>query len=215
MKTSNSTFTPSVMWSFLPLSYSGYLVPPSENIRLSGRRMFVLFFWRSLKQSPVWGPRWKASWCHTPLRRFGRNLICCEIYMKQFTWTGFPFCAQCNPLFKLVDSRRPVLVRPTLTCCACPVIMVKDIECSDRCGWVICNYELSEFSNLLAKLLVLAASSWADNLGHLGIFKADVILCFFMMTAEGIKRVCVCLVCVYHGKDIGELAKVSHKVTKN
>ena len=77
--------------------------------------------------------------------------------------------------------------------------------------FAITNYQ---FSNLLAKFLVLATCFSADNLGHLDIFKADVILCFFMMTTEGMKRVCVCLVYIYPGKEIGELGKVLCKVTK-
>lgn len=44
---------------------------------------------KKFEAQPSLGPRWKASWCHTPLRRFWRNLICCEIQMKPFTWTGF------------------------------------------------------------------------------------------------------------------------------
>lgn len=36
------------------------------------------------------------------------------------------------------------------------------------------------------------------------IFKPDVILCFFMMTTDDLKR--VCLVYIYPGKEIGELA---------
>lgn len=92
--------------------------------------------------------------------------------------------------------------------------MLKNAECSDCRGWVISNYELPEFSNLLPKFLVLATCFSAVNLGHLDIFKADVTLCFFMMTAEGIKRVCVCLFYIYLGNKIGELAKVLHKVAK-
>lgn len=36
------------------------------------------------------------------------------------------------------------------------------------------------------------------------IFKPDAIICFFMITAKDLKR--VCLVCIYPGKGIGEFA---------
>lgn len=198
MNTGNSTFRPGVMWSSLPLSYSGYLVPPSENIRLSGRRMFVPFFWRGLKQSPDWGPWWKASWCHTPLRRVWRNLICCEIqmnFLNVYLNRFFPFV--CNAILLLSWW---VLVGQFRWGTQCLVVQIQlychnvKSHCVLWLAWLrCCSYESPEFSNLLAKFLVLATCFFSDNLGHLDIFKADVILCLFMMTAEDIKRVYVCV----------------------
>lgn len=165
------------MWSFLPLSYCGYLVPPSENIRRRGRRMFVLFFWRSLKQSPGRAPDERLRDATLPWGDFEGIQ-----FAARYKWNCLPEQVFSPPRViqssKSVDSCRTVLLRHTLPRCAHPVITLQEVSKALTALQGCLQFWMARIVPCAGRSSGPEARCFsAGNLGHLDVCKAYVILC--------------------------------------